>query len=162
VERTAIYAGTFDPVTFGHLDLIERASRLFPRLEVALARNLEKTPLLDLDVRLELLQGTTAHLENVSVSSFSGLLVEYAQSCGARVLVRGLRAVSDFEYEFQMALTNRKLFPGLETIFLMPAEAYTYLSSRMVREIAILGGDVSCFVPREVAAALRKRLGSPR
>ncbi len=157
MKKTAIYAGTFDPVTLGHLDLIQRASRLFPRLIVAIARNLEKTPFLDLPTRLELIRSSTARLKNVEVDAFSGLLVDYAATRSAGILVRGLRAVSDFEYEFQMALTNRKLSPGLETIFLMPAEAYTYLSSRMVREVALLGGDASPFVPEAVARVLRER-----
>ncbi|HOO76596.1 MAG TPA: pantetheine-phosphate adenylyltransferase [bacterium] len=162
MEATAVYAGSFDPVTFGHLDLIERAVRIFPRLIVAVARNLEKTPFFDLETRLTLLRETTRKFPGVEVDSFSGLLVDYVRSRGAEVMIRGLRAVSDFEYEFQMALTNRKMVPSLETIFLMPAEPFTYLSSSMTREVAVLGGDISAFVPAVVAAAFREKIGGSR
>jgi pantetheine-phosphate adenylyltransferase len=153
-DKTAIYAGSFDPVTFGHLDLIQRAARIFPRLIVAVARNLEKKPLFSCSRRVKFLRESVKDSSRVEVNSFSGLLIDYAARRGARVLIRGLRAVSDFEYEFQMALTNRKLSPDLETVYLMPSEAYSYISSRMIKEIAFLGGDVSCFVPPPVAAAL--------
>ena len=154
----AIYAGSFDPITLGHLDLILRARRIFPRLTVAVAENMEKTPFLSLARRLELIKETLADDGdlNIEVESFSGLLIDYAARKNAQVLVRGLRAVSDFEYEFQMTLTNRKLSPDLETIFLMTSEAYSYISSRMVKEIFLLGGDVSIFLPPPVMKALEE------
>ena len=155
----AIYAGSFDPITLGHLDLIHRARKIFPRLTVAVAENMEKTPYFSLDRRLELIKETLVDDEdlNIEVESFSGLLIDYASRKNAQVLIRGLRAVSDFEYEFQMTLTNRKLSPNLETIFLMPSEAYFYISSRMVKEIFILGGDVSIFVPPPVMKAFKEK-----
>ena len=155
----AIYAGSFDPITLGHLDLIHRARKIFPRLTVAVAENMEKTPYFSLDRRLELIKETLVDDGdlNIEVESFSGLLIDYASRKNAQVLIRGLRAVSDFEYEFQMTLTNRKLSPNLETIFLMPSEAYFYISSRMVKEIFILGGDVSIFVPPPVMKAFKEK-----
>ncbi len=154
MNEIAIYAGSFDPVTLGHLDLIRRATKIFPRLIVAVARNLEKKPLFSCQKRMRFLRESVKKFPLVEVDSFSGLLIDYAAHRKARVLIRGLRAVSDFEYEFQMALTNRKLSPDLETVYLMPSEAYSYISSRMIKEIAFLGGDVSCFVPPLVAQAL--------
>jgi len=153
----AIYAGSFDPITLGHLDLILRARRIFPRLTVAVAENMEKTPFFTLARRLELIKDCLLDDggPDIEVESFSGLLIDYAARKNAQVLVRGLRAVSDFEYEFQMTLTNRKLSPNLETIFLMPSEAYSYISSRMVKEIFLLGGDVSLFVPPQVMKAFK-------
>ena len=152
--RRAIYPGSFDPVTNGHLDVIERARKLFDEVIVAVAHNDEKQPLFSLDERLDLLRQTVGQIDNVRIAEFKGLLVEFARVENARAVIRGLRAVSDFEFEFQMALMNRKLDAAAETIFLMPKEEYTYLSSRIVKEIARLGGDVSSFVPSCVAKAL--------
>ena len=154
MNKNAIYAGSFDPVTFGHLDLIRRATKIFPRLIVAVAKNLEKEPLFSSQERVSFLREAVRDLPLVEVDSFSGLLIDYASRRKARIVIRGLRAVSDFEYEFQMALTNRKLSPDLETVYLMPSESYSYISSRMIKEIAFLGGDVSPFVPPPVARAL--------
>jgi pantetheine-phosphate adenylyltransferase len=152
--RRAIYPGSFDPVTNGHLDVIERARTLFDEVVVAVAHNDEKQPLFSLEQRLDLLRKTAGQIENVRIAEFSGLLVEFARSQNAGAVIRGLRAVSDFEFEFQMALMNRNLNAAVETIFLMPKEEYTYLSSRIVREIARLGGDVANFVPDCVVKAL--------
>lgn len=160
--RRAIYPGSFDPTTNGHLDVIERAVKLFDEVIVAVAANSQKQPLFSVDERLAMLRRTTADRGlNVTVSQLSGLLAEKARARGAVAIVRGLRAVSDFEFEFQMALMNRKLVAEVETIFLMPKEEYTYLSSRIVKEIARLGGDVSAFVPPCVAAALREKFVAP-
>lgn len=156
--RVAICPGSFDPMTNGHLDVVQRASRLFDRVVVAVAASEPKGPLFSLGERLELVRLSVAHLPNVDAESFSGLLVEYARSRGAQAVVRGLRAISDFEFEFQLALMNRKLNEHVETIFMMPRESYTFLSSRLVKEIATLGGDVTEFVPGPVLSALRKRL----
>jgi pantetheine-phosphate adenylyltransferase len=155
--RRAIYPGSFDPVTNGHLDVIERARKLFDEVVVAVAHNDEKQPLFSLEERLNLLQQTVGRIESVRIAKFSGLLVEFAEAQDAGAVVRGLRAVSDFEFEFQMGLMNRNLNPKVETIFLMPKEEYTYLSSRIVKEIARLGGNVSSFVPACVAKALRRK-----
>ena len=152
--RRAIYPGSFDPVTNGHLDIIERARKLFDEVIVAVAHNDEKEPVFSLSERLELLQETAGKINNVRIAEFTGLLVEFARAEKAGAVIRGLRAVSDFEFEFQMALMNRKLDAAVETIFLMPKEEYTYLSSRIVKEIARLGGDVSRFVPACVVKAL--------
>ena len=156
--RRAVYPGSFDPVTNGHLDVVERALKLFDEVIVAVAHNDEKQPLFSLDERLELLRQTVGKLDNVRIAHFDGLLVEFAKNNDARAVVRGLRAVSDFEFEFQMALMNRKLESAVETIFLMPKEEYSYLSSRIIKEIARLGGDVSQFVPAVVAQALGKKV----
>lgn len=154
--RRAIYPGSFDPVTNGHLDLIERAAKLFDEVIVAVAINSQKQPVFTTDERLELLRETTAcHGPKVRLARLEGLLVDYARQAGAVAIIRGLRAVSDFEFEFQMALMNRKLEATVETIFLMPKEEYTYLSSRMIKEIARLGGDISSFVPDCVSRALQ-------
>jgi pantetheine-phosphate adenylyltransferase len=155
--RRAIYPGSFDPVTNGHLDVVERARKLFDEVIVAVAHNDEKQPFFTLDQRLDLLRQTVGKIDSVRVAKFEGLLVEFAVKEEASAVIRGLRAVSDFEFEFQMALMNRKLEGAVETIFLMPKEEYTYLSSRLVREIARLGGDVSKFVPSIVAAALKEK-----
>jgi pantetheine-phosphate adenylyltransferase len=155
--RRAIYPGSFDPVTNGHLDVIERAQKLFDEVVVAVAHNDEKQPLFSLKERLDLLSETAGRFENVRIAEFEGLLVEFARAQKAGAVIRGLRAVSDFEFEFQMALMNRKLDPAVETIFLMPKEEYTYLSSRIVKEIARLRGDVSAFVPVCVARALSRK-----
>ena len=154
----AIYPGSFDPVTNGHLDLIERGSKIFGRLVVAVLRNDGKSPLFTLAERMEMLRESTGALANVEVDSFDGLLVDYARQLGARVLLRGIRAVSDYEYELQMAMMNRRLEPEMETIFMLPAEAYSYLSSRLVREIAQLGGAVTGLVPPAVEQRLRAKL----
>jgi pantetheine-phosphate adenylyltransferase len=156
--RRAIYPGSFDPVTNGHLDVIDRARKLFDQVIVAVAHNDEKQALFSLDERLMYLRETVGTVERVRVAQFEGLLVDFARAEKAHAVIRGLRAVSDFEFEFQMALMNRKLESDLETIFLMPKEEYTYLSSRLVKEIARLGGDVSQFVPGIVAKALRQKL----
>jgi len=156
--RRAIYPGSFDPVTNGHLDVIDRARKLFDEVIVAVAHNDQKQPLFTLEERLELLRGTIGKLSNVEIAPLDGLLVDFAVAREATAVIRGLRAVSDFEFEFQMALMNRKLEATVETIFLMPKEEYTYLSSRIVKEIARLGGDVAEFVPAQVAAALGTRL----
>jgi len=152
--KRAIYPGSFDPVTNGHLDVIERARKLFDEVIVAVAHNDQKQALFSLEERLELLKTSIGNIDNVRIAQFDGLLVEFAAAQSASAVVRGLRAVSDFEFEFQMALMNRKLNSDVETIFLMPKEEYTYLSSRIIKEIARLGGDVSSFVPEVVAKAL--------
>ncbi|MDI6756657.1 MAG: pantetheine-phosphate adenylyltransferase [Endomicrobiia bacterium] len=157
MKNTAVYPGSFDPPTNGHLDVIARASRLFPRLIVAVTDNQNKTPTHTLEERLLMLRGITKNIPGVSVEIFSGLLVNYLKKKNARVIIRGLRAVSDFEYEFQLALMNRKLSPSIETVFLMPDEKYVYLSSSMVNEVARLGGSVDCFVPPLVRAQVIKK-----
>src|SRR5256885_11887850 len=149
--KRAIYPGSFDPITNGHIDVIERAGKLFDEVTVAVAHNDEKQPLFTLEERLQLLRDTVGQVGNVRIAQFDGLLVEFAAQQKASAVIRGLRAVSDFEFEFQMALMNRKLDGSVETIFLMPKEEYTYLSSRLVKEIARLRGDVSKFVPVVVA-----------
>lgn len=154
----AIYPGSFDPVTNGHLDLIERASRLFDHLVVALLLNPEKEPLFTVAERVQMLKEVVQHLPNVEVDTFGGLLVDYARRKGARVLLRGIRAVSDYEYELQMALMNRQLEPELETVFMLPAEAYSYLSSRLVKEVARLGGSIKDLVPSAVEARIRDKV----
>jgi len=159
--RRAIYPGSFDPVTNGHLDVVERARKLFDEVIVAVAHNDEKQPLFSLDERLEFLKQTLGKLENVRIAHFNGLLVDFARAQEASAVIRGLRAISDFEFEFQMTLMNRKLEAAVETIFLMPKEEYTYLSSRIVKEIARLGGDVSKFVAAPVAKALAAKLKKP-
>jgi pantetheine-phosphate adenylyltransferase len=155
--KRAIYPGSFDPVTNGHLDVVERARKLFDEVIVAVAHNDEKQPLFSLEERLDLLRQTVGKIDQVRITQFDGLLVEFAVSEKANAVIRGLRAVSDFEFEFQMTLMNRKLEASVETIFLMPKEEYTYLSSRLVKEIARLGGDVSKFVPAVVENALGKK-----
>lgn len=157
--RTVIYPGSFDPLTNGHLDLVHRAAKLFDKVIVAVAFNEGKNPLFTHHERLELMRHAIAELPNVSADAFDGLLVDYVEQRGGQAIIRGLRAVSDFEFEFQLALMNRKLNERVETIFMMPKDTYTFLSSRIVKEIARLGGDVSTFVPPEVVIALQKRLG---
>ena len=162
---TAIYPGSFDPVTNGHLDLIKRASNLFHHLVVAVLTNPEKDPLFSVKERVEMLDLVVAGLPNVEVDTFQGLLVDYARGKDARVLLRGIRAVSDYEYELQMAMMNRQLEPEMETVFMLPAEAYSYLSSRLVREVARLGGSVKDLVPPVVEERIRAKVsassGSP-
>jgi pantetheine-phosphate adenylyltransferase len=156
--RTAIYPGSFDPLTNGHLDVIQRAAKLFDRVVVAVAKNEGKNPLFTQNERLALVKQAAKHLPNVEADTFDSLLVEYVVSQKAQAIVRGLRAVSDFEFEFQLALMNRKLDESVETIFMMPKDTYTFLSSRIVKEIARLGGDVSAFVPPNVQSALHRKL----
>jgi pantetheine-phosphate adenylyltransferase len=156
--RTVIYPGSFDPLTNGHLDVVQRATKLFDKVIVAVAKNDSKNPLFSLAERLELVQSCVKHLPNVEADSFDGLLVSYVEKRSAQAIIRGLRAVSDFEFEFQLALMNRKLNERVETIFMMPKDTYTFLSSRIVKEIASLGGDVSSFVPPTVQKALMARL----
>ena len=153
----AIYPGSFDPLTNGHLDLIERGSKIFDELIVAILRNAEKDPLFTLQERLDMLRQMVSRFPNVQVDTFEGLLVDYAMKKQAKAVLRGIRAVSDYEYELQMALMNRKLQPQLETVFLMPAEAYTYLSSRLVKEVFRLGGSVRGLVPELVEERLRQK-----
>ncbi|MDX1951748.1 MAG: pantetheine-phosphate adenylyltransferase [Verrucomicrobiota bacterium] len=160
--RTAIYPGSFDPITNGHLDVIHRAAKLFDKVIVAVAQNDAKIPLFTLMQRRELARVAVSHLKNVEVGIFTGLLVNYVEECKGDAIVRGLRAVSDFEFEFQLALMNRKLNERIETIFMMPKDTYTFLSSRMVKEIARLGGNVSGFVPGHVEQALMDAFRDPR
>jgi len=154
----AVYPGSFDPITNGHLDLIQRGARLFARLIVAILRNEAKKPLFSVQERLEMAREVLRDFPNVEVDSFGGLLVDYAKARGATVILRGIRAISDYEYELQMALMNRRLAPGIETVFLMAGEAYSFLSARLVKEVIALGGDVSGLVPPLVEERLRKRL----
>jgi pantetheine-phosphate adenylyltransferase len=154
---TAVYPGTFDPITNGHIDLVRRASRLFDRIIVAIAKNTGKSPAFDLDQRVALVETVLKDVKNVEICAFDNLLVEFVQQNRAEVILRGLRAVSDFEYEFQLAGMNRRLAPEVETMFLTPAEQFAYISSGLVREIAALGGNVSDFVHPVVQAALRER-----
>jgi pantetheine-phosphate adenylyltransferase len=158
MKRTAIYPGSFDPLTNGHLDVIQRAAKLFDHVIVAVAENESKQPLFTLAERVALVKQAVVKLPNVATDSFSSLLVEYVAAQKAQAIVRGLRAVSDFEFEFQLALMNRKLDENIETIFMMPKDTYTFLSSRIVKEIARLGGDVRAFVPPNVQIALKKKL----
>ena len=158
--RTVIYAGSFDPITNGHLDVAQRAATLFDRVIVAVARNDSKTPLFTLKERLQMVQQAIKHIPNAEPDSFSGLLADYFVKRRAHAVLRGLRAVSDFEFEFQLALMNRKLNDKVEAIFMMPKDTYTFLSSRMVKEIARLGGDVRPFVPPHVRRALQRKMAS--
>ena len=155
--RIAVYPGSFDPPTLGHLDVVERAERLFDKVIVAVGRNSAKNPLLGIEERVEAIKLATAHID-VEVDTFSGLLVDYVSKVGASAIVRGLRANADFEYEFQMALVNRRLKPELESVFLMTKWEYSYLSSSIVREVALLGGDFSEMVPRAIIPLLQKAL----
>jgi pantetheine-phosphate adenylyltransferase len=157
----ALYPGSFDPITNGHLDVIERAARLFDHVLVAVADNNAKNALFSTEDRVSLIRQSVSALPNVQVTSFKGLLVDFAAASGARVVVRGLRAVTDFEYEFQMALMNKTLRPDLETIFLASREVFTYVSSRVIKEVARLGGDVTRMVPAPVAAALATKFPAP-
>lgn len=156
--RTAIYPGSFDPFTNGHLDIVQRATKLFDAVIVAVANNEEKKPLFTSEERVNLVKESVRGLAHVTVDSFNGLLVNYVEERGGQAVIRGLRAISDFEFEFQLALMNRKLNERVETIFMMPKETYTFLSSRITKEIARLGGDVRAFVPAHVETALKKKL----
>jgi pantetheine-phosphate adenylyltransferase len=158
MSNIAIYPGTFDPITNGHSDLIQRAARLFDQVIVAVAANPGKAPTFNCEERVALCRTVLEPIANVTVSSFDGLLVNFAREQGANIIIRGLRAVSDFEYEFQLAGMNRKLSPQIETLFLTPAEQYAYISSSLVREIAALGGDVSPFVHEKIRAELARKL----
>ena len=162
MKAVAIYPGSFDPLTLGHADLVYRAARLFDRLILAISVNSKKNPLFSIEERMEMGRKLVRDIPNAEVDCFHGLLVDYARKKGACTVVRGIRAFSDFEYEFQMALTNRQLAPDLETLFLMPKEIYSYVSSSVVREIAELGGDASRFVPDFVCEALDRKFGRDR
>ncbi len=156
--QIAIYPGTFDPVTYGHIDLIKRAREIYPELIVAVAHNPHKKPLFSVEERVSMLKKATGDLKGIVITNFDGLVVDYAHKQKAKVLIRGLRMISDFEYEFQMALTNRKFSPDIETIFLMPQESFSYLSSKLLKEAASLGANLSCFVPDFVEKALKRKL----
>ncbi len=157
--RSVVYPGSFDPITNGHVDLIHRAARLFDRVVVAVASDTGKTPMFSTEERVALVRGSLVNQANVEIVPFQGLLVNFARELGVSVIMRGLRAVSDFEYEFQLAGMNRRMAPDIETLFLTPAEQYSYISSSLVREIARLKGDVSTFVTPAVQAALKERFG---
>jgi len=159
MTRKAIYPGTFDPVTYGHLDIIERASILYDEVLVAVATGIEKKPLFLVKERVAMLKKETKAFGNVKVEGFNELVVDYAERKFAKVIIRGLRMISDFEYEFQMALTNRKLNPDIETVFMMPKESYSYLSSRLIKEVAGFGANISAFVPRNVENKLKEKFG---
>ena len=158
MKKIAIYPGTFDPITFGHIDLIKRAAKLFDRVIVAVASYPQKEVLFSVKERVQILKKSTKGIKGVSVESCSGLLVSYVKKKKSRVMIRGLRMISDFEYEFQMALTNKKLAPEIETIYMMPQEAYCYLSSKLIKEVASLGANLKCFVPGFVEKKLKLRL----
>jgi pantetheine-phosphate adenylyltransferase len=157
---SALYPGTFDPPTNGHIDLIQRGAKLFEHLTVAILNNPVKDPLFTVEERVEMLKESTAALANVSVATFDGLMVEFARQQGAKAVLRGIRAISDYEYEFQMALMNRRLAPEIETVFLQPAGRYSFVSSRMLKEVFAFGGDVSGLVPPNVLKRLRSRMGA--
>ncbi len=156
----ALYPGTFDPITFGHIDIIKRARGVFDIVVVAVASNLEKKPLFTDKERIALIKSSLDNMDGVEVTSFDGLTVKFAKSIGATAIVRGIRAVSDFEFEFQMALTNRKMQPDVETVFLTPDEKHSYISSSLVKDIARRGGDITCFVPEAVKKELAKKFSS--
>jgi len=162
MPRTAIYPGSFDPLTNGHLDIIHRSMGLFDRLVIAVASNVRKHPLFDMSERIALIREVVGHDARIEIDTFDGLLVEYAQRKGAIAVVRGLRAVADFEYEFEMATMNRRLAPTVETVFLMTHESYFYVSSHLVKEVAMLGGAIDAFVPPAVARRLNARMGELR
>jgi len=157
METIAVYPGSFDPVTNGHIDLIQRSAALFDKVIVAILRNSGKTPLFSVEERREMLESAVGEIGNVSVTDFSGLLVDFAERSGASVIIRGIRAISDYEYELQMALINRRLSSRVETVFMLPAETYSFLSSKLVKEIASYGGAISGLVPEEVERRLRGR-----
>lgn len=156
---TAVYAGTFDPVTLGHLDIARRAAAVYDNVVLTCTEAASKTPMFELDTRLSLLRETTSDIPNVQVEPFSGLLVDFARSKGAKVLVRGLRAASDFEYEFEMAMMNRSMAPDIETVFFVTSPAYMFVSSSLIKEIARAGGDIAPFVPDLVRNAIITKLG---
>jgi pantetheine-phosphate adenylyltransferase len=156
--KRVIYPGTFDPLTLGHLDLIKRAVDIFDELIIAVSSNPYKNPLFSLEERVEMLKATVEGIENIKIEYFKGLLIDYARGKKCNVILRGIRATSDFEYEFRMALSNRKMAPEIETIFMMPSETYSYLSSRLIKDIASLGADLSKFVPPIVEKKLKEKL----
>lgn len=158
--KIAIYPGSFDPVTYGHLDVIKRANRIFSNVIVAVAKNTQKNTLFTMDERVALMKEVTKDFKNVTIEIFEGLVTDFARQHNINVLVRGLRMTSDFEYEFQMALTNRRLAETIETVFLMPSEGYSFLSSTLIKEAASLGADISSFVPEYVEKKLKEKLGS--
>jgi pantetheine-phosphate adenylyltransferase len=160
MSASALYPGTFDPPTNGHIDLIQRGAKLFDHLTVAILNNPVKNPLFTVEERVEMLKESTASMSNVSVATFDGLMVEFARQQGASAVLRGIRAISDYEYEFQMALMNRRLAPEIETVFLQPAGRYSFVSSRMLKEVFSFGGDVSGLVPPNVLKRLRDRMGT--
>ncbi|MCI0450553.1 MAG: pantetheine-phosphate adenylyltransferase [Chlorobi bacterium] len=159
-ERIAIYPGTFDPVTYGHIDVLKRASKLFDKIIISVGESSSKSSLFTVDQRIKMLSQAVSDIKNAEVDSFSGLLVDYAKKKKASAVIRGLRAVSDFEYEFQMALTNQTLEPDVETVFLTPSQNYSFISSSLVKEIAKNGGDVSYFVPKIAEKMLKEKFGS--
>lgn len=161
-KRRAIYPGSFDPVTYGHLDLVKRATRIFDEVIVAVAHNSQKKPLFSVDERVKMLKEVTKSYKKIKVEDFDGLVVDFAHAKKINVIIRGLRMLSDFEYEFQMALTNRKLSSDIETIFLMPSEAYSYTSSRLLKEASFLGADLKCFVPVYVEKMLHNKFSKNR
>ena len=158
MNRIAVYPGTFDPITYGHLDVVKRVASLYDKVYIAVAHSTHKAPLFTEEERAEMIAEVTKEFDNVEVEVFNGLVVDYVKAKEAKVMVRGLRMISDFEYEFQMALTNRKLDPDIETVFMMPNESYSYLSSRLIKEIALMGADVSKFVPDSVEKKLKEKL----
>src|SRR3989339_243581 len=158
MKKQAVYPGSFDPVTYGHIDIIKRALTIFDELIVAVAHNADKAPLFSVAERVSMLKKATKGIKGIIIDDFKGLVVEYVRNKKTNVVVRGLRMVSDFEYEFQMALTNRKLDSGIETIFMMPSESYSYLSSHLIKEAAGLGADLKGFVPRFVERAIKSKL----
>ncbi len=157
MKRKAVYPGTFDPVTYGHIDLIKRAIKIFDTVIIAVAHNAEKEPLFSVEERIAMLKKATRGMKGVVIEDFGGLAVNYVRGKGSMVMIRGMRMLSDFEYEFQMALTNRKLAQDIETIFMMPSESYSYLSSKLIKEAHALGADVKSFVPPFVAKALAQK-----
>ena len=158
-SRIAVYPGTFDPVTYGHIDIIKRAAKIYDKVIVAVAHNDDKNPLFSVEERVSMIKDSVRPLKNVVVDDFDGLVVDYVKRKGSRVMIRGLRMISDFESEFQMALTNRKLSEEIETIFMMPNECYSYISSKLMKEAAKLGADVKNFIPKKVQVLLKKKLG---
>ena len=156
--QKAIYPGSFDPITYGHIDIIQRAAKIFETVIVAVAINAQKKPLFSVKERVDMLKKATSGMDGVIIDEFDGLVVDYARKHTINVIIRGVRMVSDFEYEFQMALTNRKLSHEVETIFLMPSEQYSYISSRLLKEVAVLGADLSFFMPSEVQHKLKEKL----
>lgn len=159
-SNIAVYPGTFDPVTYGHIDIIKRAAKIFDKVIIAVADNEQKAPLFSTEERVIMIKDAVSGLKNVSVEYFKGLVVDYVRRKKARVMIRGLRMISDFEYEFQMALTNRKLSEEIETIFMMPNESYSYISSKLIKEAASLGADVKNFIPKKVQSLLKDKLGN--
>ena len=157
MKKIAVYAGTFDPITFGHLDIIHRACAIFPKIIVAVVNNPQKNTLFSIKERVEMIRNNVGDNPNINIQSFTGLLADFMKFNKSDVIIRGLRAVSDFEYEFQLALTNRKISADIDTIFLMPSEEYTYLSSSIVKQLASVGGDISLFVPENVKQAFTKK-----